>query len=187
MDTSSATAAVAAADTSLTSLFTGAGETAAPATTERGLAALPPLAAAVATSIVGAPAAVVAVAAPVAVVAVAAPVAAVAVAAPVAAVAVAAPAAAVAVAASAVAETLLLSSQAFLLLLARSFLLWLAGRLAPCFLEVAALAAPPLTLHEKLSSSSPPTVSIYKYTTGGNAFASQKGRAVFGQKRGVNL
>jgi hypothetical protein len=52
---------------------------------------------------------------------------------------VAATAAAVAVAASAVAETLLLSSQAFLLLLARSFLLWLAGRLAPCFLEVAAL------------------------------------------------
>ncbi len=67
----------------------------------------------------------------------------------------------VGVASSAVAEPLLLSSQAFLLLLARSFLLWLAGRFAPCFLEVsvAALAAPPLTLHEKLSSSSPPTVS----------------------------
>ncbi len=76
MDTSSATAAVAAADTSLTSLFTGAAKTAAPATTERGLAALPPLAAAVATSIVAAPAAAVAVAAPVAAVAVAAPVAA---------------------------------------------------------------------------------------------------------------
>ena len=64
---------------------------------------------------------------------------------------------------------LLLSSQACLLLLARSLLLLLAGRFLPCFLEalgaaVASLAAfdvaaPAWTLHEKLSSSSPPFVS----------------------------
>ena len=64
---------------------------------------------------------------------------------------------------------LLLSSQACLLLLARCLLLSLAGRFLPCFLEalgaaVASLAAfdvaaPAWTLHEKLSSSSPPFVS----------------------------
>jgi hypothetical protein len=56
---------------------------------------------------------------------------------------------------------LLLSSQAFLLLLACSLLLSLAGRLAPCFFAASAavlyVEAP--TLHEKLSSSSPPLVS----------------------------
>ncbi len=93
---------VAAADASLTSVFTGAAKTTALSTTEGGLAAPPPLAAVAATLIVAATAA-------------------------------------------AVAETLFLSSQAFLLLRTRSFLLWLVGRLAPCFLEVsvAALAAPP--------------------------------------------
>jgi hypothetical protein len=58
------------------------------------------------------------------------------------------------------------SSQACLLLLAHSLLLLLAGRFVLCFLEapqalLAAfdVAAPDWTLHEKLSSSSPPFVS----------------------------
>ena len=72
----------------------------------------------------------------------------------------AAPVAAVAAPVPSAAGRLLLSSQALLLLLARSFLLSFAG--LPCFFEVpvAALdvAAPP-TLHEMLSSSSPPVVS----------------------------
>jgi hypothetical protein len=63
VDTSSATAAVATDDASLTSVFTGAAKTAAPATTERGLSATPPLATAVAALIMAAPAAAVAVAA----------------------------------------------------------------------------------------------------------------------------
>jgi hypothetical protein len=67
------------------------------------------------------------------------------------------------VAAPASAEALLLSSQACLLLLARSLLLSLAGRFLPCFLEALGaafdVAAPAWTLHEKLSSSSPPFVS----------------------------
>ena len=67
----------------------------------------------------------------------------------------AAPVAAVAAAAPSPAGLLLLSSQALLLLLALSFLLSFAGR--PCFFE-APVAAPP-TLHEMLSSSSPPLVS----------------------------
>ncbi len=60
-------------------------------------------------------------------------------------------------AAPSAAGLLLLSSQALLLLLARSFLLSFDGR--PCFFE-APVAAPP-TLHEKLSSSSPPLASKY--------------------------
>jgi hypothetical protein len=78
----------------------------------------------------------------------------------------AAPGAAMKAAAPAVAELLaagplLLSSQALLLLLTRSFLLSLAGCLAPCFFAalVAVLDVEAPTLHEMLSSSSLPLAS----------------------------
>ncbi len=56
---------------------------------------------------------------------------------------------------------LLLSSQAFLLFLARSLLLPLAGPLAPFFFaaSVGVLDVEAPTLHEKLSSCTPPLVS----------------------------